>query len=184
MTGLLVGLVCFALHAAVTLIWLRVRRGPPPVARHAASALGTHAVGVAGAVFVAGPFAYWPAAAVGGFLAVCWLFAFSAVYKSVSLRILTHLDRTPGNALSLDAVTEDYVRPEFEARVAVLVKMGCAGELPDGYAATAKGNDTARRIGAIRRACGVDGGGMYGGDEPTPVAHAAGSEIPVNSPIP
>src|SRR5262249_27269363 len=64
MTGLLVGLACFALYAAVTLAWLRVRRGPSPVARHALSALGTHAAGVVGAAFLVGPFAYWPAAAV------------------------------------------------------------------------------------------------------------------------
>lgn len=165
MTGLLVGLACFALHAAATLVWLRVPRGPAPVVRHAASALVTHAAGVAGAAFLAGPFAYWPAAAVSGFLAVCWLFAFSAAYKSVSLRILTHLDRAPGNALPLGVVAEDYVRPEFEARAALLVKMGCAEEVPDGYAATAKGNDAARRVARVRRAFGVGGGGMYGGGE-------------------
>lgn len=184
MTALLVGLASFVLHGVVTLIWLRVRRGPSPVVRHAVSALGTHAAGVVGAAFLVGPFAYWPAAAVSGFLAVCWLFAFCAVYKSVSLRILTQLDRSPGHSLSLEAVTGDYVRPEFEARAAVLVKMGCAEEVPDGYAATPKGNDVARRIVIVRRACGVDGGGMYsetanpgrgGGGKADPLAGARGS---------
>lgn len=167
MTGLLVGVACFSLHAAVTLVWLRVGAGPAPVVRHAASALATHVAGVAGAAFLAGPFAYWPAAAVSGFLAVCWLFAFSAVYKSVSLRILTHLDRTPGHTLPLDVVTQEYVRPEFAARAELLVQMGCAEEVAGEYAATAKGDDTARRIARVRRACGVDGGGMYGGTGPT-----------------
>jgi hypothetical protein len=186
MTALLAGLGCFVLHVAVTLAWLRRPCRTPPVVRHAASALGTHVVGVAVAAGAVGPFAYWPAAAVSGFGAVCWLFAFSAVYKSVSLRVLTELARTPGGALPLDEITEEYVRSEFAARVAVLVKMGCAEETEDGYAATAKGNSTARRIEAVRRACGVSGGGLYvdlanpvrkrrGGVAVHPVAYAPGS---------
>jgi hypothetical protein len=162
MTALLVGFACFLAHAAVTLAWLRLPGRTPPVARHAASALGTHALGVAVAAWVVGPFAYWPAAAVSAFGAVCWLFAFSAVYKSVSLRILTQLARTAGGALPLETVTEEHVRPEFAARVAVLVAMGCAEEVEGGYAVTERGNDTARRIAAVRRACGVCGSGMYG----------------------
>jgi hypothetical protein len=163
MTALLVGLGCFAAHVAVTLVWLRATRGPSPVVRHAASALGTHALGVLVGAWVAGPVAYWPAAAVSGFGAVCWLFAFSAVYKSVSLRILSQLSRTPGHALPFEVIARDYVRPEFEARVAVLVKMNCAEEAASGYAATAAGKATARRIAGIQRACGIEASGLYGG---------------------
>jgi hypothetical protein len=133
---------------------------------------------LAAGAFLVGPFAYWPVAAVNAFGVVCWLFAFSAVYKSVSLRVLTHLDRAPGNALSLESVTEDYVRPEFEARVALLVKMGCADEVTGGYAATPQGNDTARRIAMIRRACGVEGGGLYGAEP------GANPGLPVSPPSP
>ena len=161
MTGLLVGLCCFALHAAVSLVWLRLPGRTSPVARLAASALGTHALGIAFAAVVLGPFAYWPAAAVSGFLAVGWLFAFSAVYKSVSLCILTQLDRAPGHTLPFETITQEYVSPEFEARVEVLLKMGCAEESDGEFAVTEKGNATARRIEAIRRACGVDGSGLY-----------------------
>src|SRR5262245_64767426 len=113
MTALLVGLGCFALHAAVSLVWLRRPGRTPPVVRHAASALGTHVVGVVVAAYCAGPLAYWPLAAVSAFGAVGWLFAFSAVYKSVSLRVLTELASVPDGARSLEAVTEGYVRPEF-----------------------------------------------------------------------
>ncbi|MBA4189952.1 MAG: hypothetical protein C0467_18360 [Planctomycetaceae bacterium] len=161
MIALLVGLCCFVAHVAVTLVWLRVRRGPSPVARHAVSALSAHILGVIAAANLVGPFAYWPVAAVSGFGAVCWLFAFSAVYKSVSLRILTQLNRTPENTLTFEAITQDYVRPEFEARVAVLMKMNCANEVDGCYTATETGNATARRIGVIQRACGIDGSGLY-----------------------
>ena len=162
MTGLLVGLFCFAVHAVVSLAWLRLPTGPSPVVRHALSSLGTHVLGVTLAVYLTGPFAYWPAAAVSGFLAVAWLFAFSAVYKSVSLRILAELDRTPGHALSLDAITVSYVRPEFENRVKVLLTMGCAEEVAGAYGPTPKGEEAARRVEAVRRACGIVGDGMYG----------------------
>ncbi|WP_439621593.1 hypothetical protein [Gemmata sp.] len=163
MNALLVGLGCFAAHVAVTLVWLRVKHGPSPVARHAASALGTHFIGVTvAAASLEEPVAYWPVAAVSGFGAVCWLFAFSAVYKSVSLRILSQLSRTPGHALPFEVIAEDYVWPEFEARVAVLVQMGCAKEVAGGYAATAAGNATARRIAGIQRACGIGASGLYG----------------------
>jgi hypothetical protein len=161
MNSILVGLACFASHAAVTLVWLRLPCRTAPVTRHAVSALGTHAIVVALAAQVVGPFAYWPAAAVSGFLAVCWLFAFSAVYKSVSLRILTELDRAPGHAMALETVTEEYVRPEFVARTALLVKMGCAAEADGAYEATEKGTATARRIEAVQHACGIEASGLY-----------------------
>src|SRR5258708_6127744 len=112
MMGLLIGLCCSTLHAAVSLAWSRLPGRMSPVARHAISALGTHVLGIALAAILVGPFGYWPAAAASGFFAVCWLFAFSAVYKSVSLRILTQLDRAPGHALPFETITEEYVRPE------------------------------------------------------------------------
>ncbi len=173
MTGLLVGVACFALHAIVSLVWLRLPGSLSPVARHAASALGTYAVGVLLAAWWLGPFAYWPTAAVSGFLAVCWLFAFSAVYKSVSLRILTQLARTPGHTLSLKQITNDYVRPEFQSRIEVLLRMNCAEENEGGFAITPKGSETARKIERIRGLCGIDGNGMYGNAETTDVATTA-----------
>jgi hypothetical protein len=162
MTSLLIGLACFALHAVVTLVWLRLPGRVSPVARHAISALATHAVGVALAAQFVGAFAYWPAAAVSAFLAVCWLFAFSAVYKSVSLRILTELDRASEHTMPLETVTEDYVRPEFAARAALLVKMGCATESGGAYQVTEKGTATACRIEAVQHACGIKASGLYG----------------------
>jgi hypothetical protein len=79
----------------------------------------------------------------------------------VSLRILTQLDRTPGNAIPFVVIAREYVRPEFEARVTVLVKMNCAAETGDAYESTETGNATARRIGVIQRACGIEASGLY-----------------------
>ena len=161
MTGLFVGLVCFALHVAVSLVWLRLPGGLSPVARHAISALGTHVVGVVTAGWLGVAFAYWPAAAVSGFCAVCWLFAFSAVYKSVSLRILAELDRSPDASLPLETITDEYVRPEFESSRRGAGRMGCAEDVEDGYAITSKGNRIARRIALVQRAFGISASGLY-----------------------
>jgi hypothetical protein len=162
MTGLLVGLGCFLFHVAVSLVWLRRPGRFSPVARHAASALATHAIGVILAAWWVGPFAYWSAAAVSGFGAVVWLFAYSAVYKSVSLRILRELSRSPGQTLALSTIVEEYVRPEFEYRALVLVRMGCARETERGYEVTRKGIDLATRLAVVQWAFGITASGIYG----------------------
>lgn len=164
MIALFVGLMCSAAHVVVSLVWLRLPGRMSPVGRHAASALGTHVTVIVLAGQFLEPFAYWPVAAVSGFGAVCWLFAFSAVYKSVSLRILRQLAHTPGHAMPITTITEDYVRPEFEARVALLVKLDCANALGDLYAIAERGSVVARRITLIQRACGIVVSGMYAGD--------------------
>jgi hypothetical protein len=164
MTAFLVGIGCFVAHLALSLAWLRLPGPFSPITRHTASALGTHVLGIAAAALWVGPFAYWPAATVAGFGAVCWLFAFSAVYKSVSLRVLTRLDRTPGHALPFEAIARDHVWPEFAARGTVLVALGCAEQTEGGlFAVTEKGKRIARRIEAVQRACGIEASGMYEG---------------------
>jgi len=170
MTGLVVGLGCFGLHVATTLVWLRRSGWTAPVARHAASALSTHVLGVLVAAWWIGPFAYWSAAAVSGFGAVIWLFLFSAVYKSVSLRILRELHRLPNHALPLATITVEYVRPEFEHRIRVLMRMGCARETDRGYEVTRKGIDTASRIAVVQWVFGIATSGLYGSasSSPTP----------------
>ena len=139
MSALFVGVACFAAHAFASLVWLapsgEVVAGRPACDLRARNARpGDHAGSVAcGAVGLL--------AGGGGqrVRAVCWLFAFSAVYKSVSLRILTQLARTPGHSLPLGAITVEYVRPEFEARVALLVRVGWAEWTADGILVTESG---------------------------------------------
>jgi hypothetical protein len=170
MTALLIGLLCFAAHVGVTLVWLRLPGRMSPVARHAVSALATHILGLVIAVYLVEEFAYWPAAAVNAFGVVCCLFAFSAVYKSVSLRVLTELARAPGRSLAMETITAEHVQPEFEARISVLVKMGCAAETPEGFVATAKGKDAASRIQAVQGVCGINASGLYGAELAKPAS--------------
>ena len=169
MTGFLVGICCFAAHVAFTLVWLRCPGPFSPVARHGISAIGTHVLGITVAALWIGPFAYWHAASLAAFGAVCWLFAFSAVYKSVSLRVLTQLECTPGHALPFDTIAVEYVWPEFAARNALLVAMGCAKQVQGEFTVTEKGKQTTHRIEAIQRVCGIEQSGMYGSVRPSPL---------------
>jgi hypothetical protein len=161
MTGLLVGLGCFLFHVAVSLVWLRRPGRTSPVARHAASALGTHAIGVFLAALWVGPFAYWSAAAMSGFGAVVWLFGYSAVYKSVSLSILRELSRSPGQVVPIETIVDRYVRPEFENRAQVLVRMGCARETERGYEVTRRGIDISTRLAVVQWMFGITASGLY-----------------------
>lgn len=167
LAALFVGAGCFAAHVLFTLVLLRVPGRMPPVARHAASALFTHVGGVVVAGLALGSLPYWPIAAASGFGAVGWLFAFSAVYKSVSLRILSRLAEAPDNAIPFDVVTAVYVLPEFETRVGVLTTMGCVEPAGGGHALTAKGAATAKKIVAVQALCGIERSGLYGGSADT-----------------
>jgi hypothetical protein len=192
MTGMIVGLGCFILHVVATLVWLRRPGRPSPVARHAVSALGTHLFGVFLAAWLAPPFSYWSAAAVSGFGAIVWLFVFSAVYKSVSLRILRELARSQGRTLALAAITDQYVLPEFESRVAVLLQMRCVRATANGYEVTRKGTDIASRIAVFQWLFGITASGLYAdpadrehprAEDSAPVADAPRSPV-INSPTP
>ncbi len=177
MIGITVGIGCFVLHAMIVLLWLRQPGKFPPVARHFVSALSTHLVVVIITARFLGQLDYWPIAAVSGFLAVCWLFAFSAVYKSVSLRVLTQLATHSQQRLPLARISACYVRPEFQARVVVLQAMGCVEEVQSGLIVTAKGKRIARWIGMIQRACGITTSGLYGG-VPTPACTGEAAPTP------
>ena len=174
--SLLVGLGCFAAHAALSLVLLRLPGWLSPVARHAGSAAITHVAGVALGAWWGGPIVYWPVAAVSGFGAVCWLFAFSAVYKSVSLRILTELANAPDHALPFDVITAEYVLPQFRDRTDVLQTMGCAKLAGEAFTVTPKGEATAARIAAVQWVCGITNSGLYS-DSELPIAMNAQMEF-------
>lgn len=170
-TGWLVGLGWLAGHVVITLVWLRWGSRPSPVARHLVSALVTHLVGVGVAARLGPGWAYWPAAAVHVGGVVAWAFVFCAVYKSVSLRVLTELARQSPAGLPLDRIAREIVGPEYAARFGLLVQAGYIVATETGYRATAAGDAAARRLAALRAFWGLDGDGLYG---PGPADQADG----------
>jgi hypothetical protein len=161
MTGFLVGLSAFLAHLILSLLWLWRPGGIAPVTRHIISALSTHAAAtVFGVVFV-GNVDCWVITAVSGFGAVSWLFIYSAVYKSVSLRILTKLTKQIRGRMLFDMITATEVRPEFEARADLLVRMGYVVQHSSHYELTNRGSNVARWIRLIQRAYGIKSSGLY-----------------------
>jgi hypothetical protein len=172
MTGaaaaLLVGLAALLLHVATATFLIRRCRGVQPVLLHAASAaifvvvLGSTLVGLAALLGTALPF--WPALSIlyGG--AIAFLFAFSAVYKSVSLQVLAALAAAPDGRLDHATIAQRVVLPLFVERIALLVAAGFVEIHGTGFAITAAGRAAGQRLRRIQAICGIRRGGLYASD--------------------
>ena len=159
--ALVIGLGCVFAHVALTLVLLRLPGEGSPVKRHALAGFLSHLAGVLVATSLDSPVPYWPLAAVSAFGVVLWLFLFCAVYKSVSLRVLTTLRRAPADRLPFSEITQQHVRKEFEDRVEVLTSLGWAHRDTLGYVATPKGRAAASRITWLQRFWGIGHSGLY-----------------------
>src|SRR5262249_22103075 len=109
---------------------------------------------------------YWPGAGVFAFGATVWLFVYCAVYKSVSLRILSCMVRAHAGRLSLDRITDRYILGEFRDRMAVLETMGCVVVRESDVVLTSKGRRTARYFEMAQRCFGIERSGLYGDAAP------------------
>jgi hypothetical protein len=156
------GVGSFAVYAVVALIILRLPGNVPPVARLSGLALLIHAVATAAGVFAFEALPYWYGASLYGFCFIFYLFGFSAVYKSVSLRILTELARQPDWGISLREVADAHVRPSFAGRAALLVAAGYAEEVGGRFRLTEYGRKMAGRLAVVQRVFGVARSGLYG----------------------
>jgi hypothetical protein len=92
---------------------------------------------------------FWPLSASYWFLTLCFLMAFGAIYKSISLRILLDLLDRPNRSESGEAILKRYVQHEsYRDRLRILVTDGLATREHAGFQLTRKG----RRIAATARA--------------------------------
>jgi hypothetical protein len=123
--------------------------------------LAIHAASVIVAYQALNGFLYWYA--LGSF-AVGWFMFFTlstAVYVSVSARILRALGTRPGNSLAVAEVYRACIRKPFEERAEFLVAAGLAEKGPHGYRITSRGRQSARRVQLLRTVFAMDGAGMY-----------------------
>ena len=107
----LIGVVFFvALAPAIIFGARRAGLSTSPAILLAITAVVTHGISVAlGAANVA-QFQYWDAASIFAFGVMGYVFAFGAVYKSVSLEILLDMAGRPGHAAPLQDIV-DHVAP-------------------------------------------------------------------------
>src|ERR1700749_175478 len=101
------GIVLFAILAPLMQIIAR-RAGSPiaPVTILAIAAVVSHLASVFLGAMTVRQFQYWNAASIFGFSVMLYVFAFGAVYKSVSLEILLDLAQRPGHTAALSDIVD------------------------------------------------------------------------------
>jgi hypothetical protein len=107
------------------------------------------------------PFQYWNAAAIFGFGVMTYVFAFGAVYKSVSLRLLLDLTERPGNAMKLSAIVGDRIPEIVRERIDVLIDSGLVARDDGMFVTTSAGHQIATRLRLARRMLAIGSTGLY-----------------------
>jgi len=148
-------------HAATVIVLLQARCRIAPVLLHVLSAalwFGLQIVALA----KCGALAYiWHAGAFFAFGAMAFLFAFSAVYKSISLRMLVLLERSPGRELEFRELHERVVMRAFRERAELLRNAGVVEFVDGRLDVTELGQRILRRLRILRGLFGARESGIY-----------------------
>lgn len=154
--------IAFALLAPALQLMARARAWAlGPVILLAIAAVVSHGLSVMLGIFAIPQFQYWNAASIFGFCVMAYVFAFGAVYKSVSLDILRGLVDRPGRRAPVSDIAERQVPDLFRGRIGNLVDGGLVEPVDSHFRATAAGRNMAVRIGRLRRAFGIGDTGLY-----------------------
>ena len=156
----------FVLGAAGALLWLavivvllRLSKRSPALIVVLSAALVYLAVLFA-ALALAQRVAFWPFSAAYGFLTLCVLMLFGALYKSVSLRMLGDLSLAVGHALPEQELLARYIEEDsFGRRVAILLKEGHALRTAEGLKLSPKGRRIAAGIYRLQQAFAIRASG-------------------------
>lgn len=158
----LAAVAVFALLAPALQFMARAGAWPlGPVALLAIAAVVSHVLGVTLGILAVPQFQYWDAASVFGFCVMAYVFAFGAVYKSVSLGILLSIVDRPDRRAPLSEIVERQVPDLFRGRIGNLVDGGLVERSDSHFAATARGRNMAGQVGRLRRAFGIGDTSLY-----------------------
>ena len=127
----------------------------------AIAAVISHAASVLLGFATVQQFQYWNAASLFSFGAMLYVFAFGAVYKSVSLEILLDLAQRPGHTAALSDIVDRKVPEIFRGRTDILVSGGQVERTGASFAVTAAGRAVAARIAQMRSAFAIGDTGLY-----------------------
>ncbi len=160
--SILIALLASVAVAGSVLLTLRYLPQITPVYVFAGGTLIGIGVATAIGAYFLNEFEFWTAGSLISLLGVCHLFVFSAVYKSVSLRMLGVLADQPGGRMHVAELVEQVARPSVEERMDVLVDMGLAEKDGDGlFHATAQGIRTDARLARLQHHFGIRSSGLY-----------------------
>ena len=159
-TDALAGAGLFAIYVAVSALLQRAVPSWSPALISLGAVVSASLAGPLGAYFLRLPINLWRALAVYGFLALCFLMVFGAVYKSISLRMLLELWRAPAHRLSYAELLEQYVALEsYQHRLGVILSARLATFSERRYVRTAQGRRIASMVRAIHRCYAIDQSG-------------------------
>jgi hypothetical protein len=166
----LAGVALFAILAPLMQAIARRATSPiAPVSVLAIAAVVSHVASVLLGVATLVQFQYWDTASLFGFGVMLYVFAFGAVYKSVSLEILLDLEQRPGHSALLADIVDHKVPEIFRGRTDILVSGGHVEHAGPSFAVTAAGRAISARIAQMRRAFAIGDTGLYDFAEPANV---------------
>jgi hypothetical protein len=158
----LAGILLFAIAAPVMQIIARKSGSSvAPVSILAIAAVVSHLASIALGGMIVQTFQYWNAASIFAFGVMLYIFAFGAVYKSVSLEILLDLAQRSGHAAELVDIVDRKVPEIFRGRTQILVSGGQVETVGPNFAVTERGRATAGRIATMRSVFAIGDSGLY-----------------------
>lgn len=153
------GAAALACHGFMAILAVRNLPRVSPVILHATSTVLAELIFL-GLIYAAShPVPFWHGAILIGFGALAFLFVFSALYKSISIRMLLIADRT-GKA-DIKTLTHDFTQAAFADRANVLKEMGCVTEADGRFTITPQGVRLARKFSAMKALMRVSTSGLY-----------------------
>lgn len=156
------GLGGLSIHVLAVLAGLRLFRTSDRVLIHLVSACLAETMFVVAGLLAGPDVPFWHGSAVIGCGAIGYLFAFSAVYKSVSLRMLLELVAVEGGSVHPDKISMNIVRGGFADRIRVLVEMGYVVKEDGDYTLAEGGRRFVERFKRLQSFFGIDESGFYG----------------------
>ena len=172
------GLVFFVVYVILFLFFMQLR---PKTGW-----LGVQIV-VAGIILISGSiylilngteFMFWY---VLGIFGVCWFLFFllsTAVYVSVSARILRMIYRNPAHSMPVDEIYKTCIYFPFFERVKFFIDSGFVQKGTGGYRITKAGQTNANRINTLRHILGMEGTGLYSVMEISNTQNKGGENMP------
>ena len=161
MHSLIIASVAVCFHIVLVLGMLRMRVSVSPMLIHFISAIFVHlsllvpyALG-----YVDG--SYWHMASFFWSGIMAYLFRFSAVYKSISLRLLSRLLRSSGGYMLTDSLYQDVILRSFNDRIKVLSALGYVVQSQERFVVTSSGRLIAFRIESLRAIFSMRQTGIY-----------------------
>lgn len=151
------GFIVFMVLLGVSLILLRIGKkySPPTIL-----CLSSLVVYILGAIFIISfyaPLKFFEFSASYWFFSFGMMMVFFAVYKSISLRMMMHLQNKPA---TLDSILSEYIQQEsYTVRLNILVQNGFVKVCPEGYQLTLKGKRYGNIVLFVQKIFGINQSG-------------------------